>query len=755
MKHLYMTLFMGILLAGCAIEELPVEEIHDDDVAFASGIKPDSKVSFSMESDAVRLKWMKGDKIGIYSMCSGNPDAQNVKYVADEFDYSSSFSFVSPRNRIKWKNDTDAHSFYAYYPYDETQANDQSEVSVNLPPVQIQNGANNMDHISGNHFMWACVEDLVKSEETVNFCFNHLFSVIDLELITSSKTIVDKVIFRIKDKEDAVLGFSGGYVDLSNGNVDLSKAQTFSSVTVECGFTSSPGSSKHIYAMINPGHAGEVMQISIVINGNEKLVCEKPVPEGGFLAGQYVCTTVNYIPSEDETVHITDLSTIETSNCYLITKPSTAYKFKATVKGNGHIPSQLSPVAASADINPRSVLVLWYNTTQTSSDWADECPIDIGSLAVVDGYVHFDTPEVFHNGNLVIAAFAEEGVTYENITIDQNRLISNATLIWSWNIWAAENYDIETDAFQAGDYTIMGRNIGAAVGRTEIESCTTPEQRRYLAVSAIGNYYQWGNKNPYPHISDYDGLRIPAFGSKMNTTPTYTPIVALKESVNGSAVLADQMFGTIENFALDVGTYLNDTDRTYANIVACTDMAPYKYMQNTKSNYGYSWTGNIGGTPLVGLWGDPTLDNPSDHVKTIYDPCPPGWKVWSEDAWKAMTEAGAATATPEYNALDSKDKNKGYGFMVCGSYFPTAGTSRNTIFGLSSFYLNGENNVLTYYTVSNPSIYSSGYWGRKYEIGNYFEKDDQGAVTNSVKITINGNFICVGHSTPLRCIKTK
>lgn len=754
MKHLYKIFFTGLLLAGCAKEEVRPEGSQGNDVAFASDII-DSRISYSQETAAVRLKWMKGDEIGIFSECSGTPYATNVKYLANDFDFRSSFTFASPTQRIKWKNDTDTHDFYAYYPYNESTGNDLTAVGVDVPSVQIQSGANNMDHISDSHFMWAAVGNAVQSEEPVAFTFNHLFTVIDLELFTSEKTIVEKVVFRIKGKDDAALGFTGGSVDLTSGNLDLSTAQTSSSVSVECNFTSSPGSSKHIYALVNPGHAGELMQICLVIKGKEKVVCEKYVPDGGFLPGQYVCTTVSYAPTADETVEIIDLSAVETSNCYLVTRPATAYKFKATVKGNGHIPSELNTVVTTTDINPGSVLVLWYNTCQTSSDWVDVCPIDMGSLTVVGGYVHFDTPEVFHNGNVVIAAFAEEGVTYENITIDENRLISNATLLWSWNIWAAENYDIDTDAFQAGSYTIMGRNIGAAVGKAEIESCTIPEQRRYLAVSAIGNYYQWGNKNPYPHISDYDGLKIPNYGSKMYATPTYTPVVALQESVNGSAIIADQMFGTPDHFILDVGEYLSDADRTHANIVACTDKAPYKYMKNTKSNYGYSWTGNIGGTPLVSLWGDPTLDNPSDHTKTIYDPCPPGWKVWSEDAWKAMAEAGEATATPEYNALDAADKNKGYGFMVCGSYFPTAGRSRSTDFALDGFYLSGTNNVLTYYTVSNPSIYSSGYWGRKYEICNYFETDDEGTTVNTVKITINGNFICVGYSTPLRCIKTK
>ena len=61
---------------------------------------------------------------------------------------------------------------------------------------------------------------------------------------------------------------------------------------------------------------------------------------------------------------------------------------------------------------------------------------------------------------------------------------------------------------------------------------------------------------------------------------------------------------------------------------------------------------------------------------------------------------------------------------------------------------NGTKNISTWYTTSNPNIYSSGYWGQKYEINNVFE-----AEVNSVTMTVNGNFICVGYATPLRCVK--
>ena len=392
MKHLYKILFFALVLTGCAKDEVVPEENPGDAVAFASGIEQDTKVSYTPESDAVRMSWTKGDAIGIYSACEDMPDAINTMYVADLSEEVSSFTFASPINRIKWKSDTESHDFYAYYPYGERVGDDFTSVRVSVPAVQIQPSADNATHISQAHFMWASKVDVVRSDDPVTFTFNHAFSVIDLELFTDQKIVVEKVIFRIKDKSDAVLAFTDGSFDLADGTLDLAEAQTTSSVTVECGFTSSPGSSKHIYALINPGHAGEVMQISLVVKGEEKLICEKAVPEDGFVAGQYVETVASYSPEADETVEITDLSAVETSNCYVITRPGTAYKFKATVKGNGHVPSELSSVVPSAGLAPASVLVLWYNTRQSSTDWLVACPIDISSLSLADGYIHFDTP---------------------------------------------------------------------------------------------------------------------------------------------------------------------------------------------------------------------------------------------------------------------------------------------------------------------------------------------------------------------------
>jgi hypothetical protein len=485
---------------------------------------------------------------------------------------------------------------------------------------------------------------------------------------------------------------------------------------------------------------GDIIEV-----GSMKVPAEGAIPQGTKAVKSF---TVNPPVKEDvDYASAIDLSADGTANTYLVTKANTLYKFKADVKGNGFVPEALKAegVGAVTEISPKTALLLWYNCVQTSKAWVEMEPVDISSIVLKDGYIYFKTPETFVTGNAVIAAFAEAGLTYANITADENRLLTNATILWSWNIWAAEGYDIEADAFTAGEFTIMGRNIGAAVGKAEIDSYQTAGERKYVAASAIGNYYQWGNKNPYPHVSDYENYAIPQYGNKLHNTPTYTPITALQVGTNANEAMAKQMFGTADQLTLDFGTYMSSDDRTPANIVSYTESAPYKYMKDSTSGYGYSWTGHIGGTALEALWGDATLEDVSDHVKTIYDPCPVGWKVWEDDAWDAMVTAGAETAVIDMNAMDAG--KGGYGSIICGSYFPSNGGGRGPGFNIENLTRCGYA-VETAYFVSNLNIYSSKYWGKKYLIrhaANFTQETD-------IELLI-GNHLCTGYSTPLRCVK--
>ena len=70
------------------------------------------------------------------------------------------------------------------------------------------------------------------------------------------------------------------------------------------------------------------------------------------------------------------------------------------------------------------------------------------------------------------------------------------------------------------------------------------------------------------------------------------------------------------------------------------------------------------------VWGNP------DHSlavgdKTMYDPCPPGWKVMSRAAWNAFTENGTAVAKLGIKSGDTYLGGRGIWYM--DSWFPCIG----------------------------------------------------------------------------------
>jgi uncharacterized protein (TIGR02145 family) len=134
----------------------------------------------------------------------------------------------------------------------------------------------------------------------------------------------------------------------------------------------------------------------------------------------------------------------------------------------------------------------------------------IASVSYKNGYIRFSTPEIFRDGNALIAA--------------RN---SNGTILWSWHIWCAEDgWGEQVYYNDAG--IMMDRNLGA--------TSATPGD-----VGALGLMYQWGRKDPFMGPSSiwssvqaastgtwsiirsqYPNVVLPAAKAETNPTTFYT-----------------------------------------------------------------------------------------------------------------------------------------------------------------------------------------------------------------------------------------
>ena len=155
-----------------------------------------------------------------------------------------------------------------------------------------------------------------------------------------------------------------------------------------------------------------------------------------------------------------DLSASGTANCYIVPAAG-AYKFKMT---KGNTAESVGTVAA--------VRVLW----ESFGTLAAPKPFELISATGMDGdYALFEVPQVYKEGNAVIAAYDAQ----ENI-------------LWSWHIWLTDD-QISQDTYyvcKSGVFTdeiagvMMDRNLGAFSAEPN-------------SVETFGLFYQWGRKDPF------------------------------------------------------------------------------------------------------------------------------------------------------------------------------------------------------------------------------------------------------------------
>ena len=184
---------------------------------------------------------------------------------------------------------------------------------------------------------------------------------------------------------------------------------------------------------------------------------------------------------------------------------------------------------------------------------------------------------------------------------------ADGNILWSWHIWLTDQPQSHVYNNNAG--TMMDRNLGA--------TSATPGD-----VGALGLLYQWGRKDPFLGSSS---IRSSTIAESTITWP--------------SAVKSDSSNGTIDYATANPTTYI-----TYNN-----------------KNYDWYYTGDSST--------DNTRWTTSSSVKSIYDPCPAGWRVPDGGRNGIWSKAGFGTTT-----YDST--NKGMSFSISSpstTWYPASG----------------------------------------------------------------------------------
>ena len=683
----YITILAVLLATACAKEEIIGEQqpvLPENAVRFSgllgqegqADAAPGTRTSYEDVDNSIKVLWTDTDEIGVFCEAGEVLAASNYGYRNAVAGATASFSAIDADKVITWNNG-ETHDFYAYYPYSGGDISPEA-VPVTLPAEQSSDAADPDAGFAALDFMYAVSEGVTSAsdgrlDEPVALKFSHLFAVVDVKITASLTAVVDELVFSCTDEAEALAVGDGSSVNIRTGAISVQNPSN--AVTLTGSRNVMPGSATSFRFLVNPGHADKEFTITAKINGKDYPVATKTAPSAGLEAGKVYHVTPEQLTIAPEDALTVNLSANGTANTYIVSYPATTYTFDATVKGNGVERSftwsesdgtEITRGYTSADLEiaPASVGLVWYNTPKTADGYVNVSPVTLESVSYnpETGMASFTTPAGFVVGNVLLAAYDAEG-----------------TVLWSWNIWAAgEGYDADAASRPvANGYVMMDRNLGAAAG---------PEVRGTSdEAKAMGNYYQWGRKDPFPAGAEYVSVSGVTGGDRSWGLPTHTPVEAYRQTSDKQTLdFTDLIFGTdAASNCRPLSTILG-TGFTVDEAVAESVKYPYRWMSWSGSNSdkdNYNWTrsdlsGMENGRSWKYLWGNPSTDpqgEASDNDKTIYDPCPPGWKVMSRHAWSfadfndVSGWHGYYSSSMDIYVPDSGQRQGGYGGSMINS----------------------------------------------------------------------------------------
>jgi hypothetical protein len=215
-------------------------------------------------------------------------------------------------------------------------------------------------------------------------------------------------------------------------------------------------------------------------------------------------------------------------------------------------------------------------------------------------------------------------VTASSTTATGNALVyitDGTNILWSWQIWVTA-YDPSSENETYNGYTFMDRNLGAT---SDVAG----------NVNALGFLYQWGRKDPFARSSSaaVDNTTLQTFYSGGSGSTAYT-----KGNTTAPTTSANNLKNSVRN--------------------------PGVFYYNASTPY--DWYCGSSTTQNDVLWGT---------TKTVYDPCPSGWKVAPLAAFSTWS-----TSTSTWNST-----NLGRTFTAAsGSWYPATGIRSNTAGGLAN-----------------------------------------------------------------------
>lgn len=451
------------------------------------------------------------------------------------------------------------------------------------------------------------------------------------------------------------------YFEYSDGSSQISLPWTASYAYADGTDTRTPIANALTITSASSGNGGSIGESINANIGKQYFKSNKTLSasEKGTESEPFDLSTYN--PATGETLSGEDR---RSANCYVVNAPGW-YKIPlyygnslnntagyGTATFQNHEGTQINNQNRNFSSKVTSGKLLWQD------EYALITPTSISKTSDGQYLKFYVSPDAIAQGNAVIAA-----------------LNSNDQILWSWHIWVTdlpltERVNVLSGANRNTDYKFMTMPVGFCEASTlsypQRDFIVTIKQGTSCKLAAakisqkseitqyVGEnctFYQWGRKDPFPGSN----------GIKVNTD-NYLGNQKLCYDANGDDFEYKKQGGNTDEGSGKqsmAGSILNPTTFYYSKTTGDGESDWYDPKNDwCSTTYNDNWS--MIDASINGNWADDNI------TKTVYDPCPIGFKMPGCNAFTRFTTTGNNTSTLiQFNVSSTTSYASDEGWWFC------------------------------------------------------------------------------------------
>jgi len=515
MKKILLLSASVLAIAACTekIDEGSFSAIERQQVVFEGGFNggEGTKVAFGESSNGVyALTWSAGDAIGIFSYDQTTTTNLNVR--ADLLKRTAGQplgTFIpvdeviegiegEPDTTISLQYPTEgSERFLVYYPYNSktdisVEGSEAGKIHSAISEIQIQDAVADKK-VGSNGFSYAMV-DVTAEAKKVNFKLNHTMAYLRFVVSTSDYAAYQLHAVQLYDSKGTA-SFGGEFVvDPRNGELNPVAGKTISSVKVVVDnhdFTATP--EKEVYLTILPGdYSAADCKVVITFIKEDGTTASIPTTIknlGNVPAGSLTTVNVSANKSDNKCAWYEPEESRDMLNMWAY-GPQNTYYVEQKYTGQGET-SLTIDVKARGDFS--KVKEPKYYGWLAAADMRGLCKFTDGSTA----YETIPTHQIGSDYKVTVVCVENPTTETTNWFKAKGHLSVLAiydedyNIIWSFNIFKYLTDDpIQDVSYPSTDIVMMDRVLGTYSPKFAIEKCGgNPD----IGVA----YFQWGRKDPF------------------------------------------------------------------------------------------------------------------------------------------------------------------------------------------------------------------------------------------------------------------